>query len=1087
MSNCIEIDREWRAMRCNTKLPSTYITCHLQCKKAIPYIEHPLWERSETKRIVDTLGEVLEFSKGRAYMNGEVGSTTAAFAGEESIPAMVLQVPTSAGAGTFADNRTLNGMKDGNGMPREQMKSIESNEVENADNSRHSDPGNGANATSSDMPKEELKRLLLQQLEYYFSPENLANDKFLVSQMDSDHYVFISTLANFNMVKKLTGDIDLVTEVLRESKNVQVHSDGKRVRPVSHRTVVILRGIPESTPVDEIKALFDSENCPKCNSCEFAFNDSWYVSFESDEDAQRAHRYLREDVKEFKGQPIMARIKSRPTTLLAQGAGVHGLKNGFHQPTQVMGTFIPPAFVPGSQTGPTTAVAPTPMYAHGHGQTVPPVFSLPPNYSYSPWPSFFGMAPEQISQMYPLNGIPPQHQSSSTYPKSLPMNQRPRNPNQVRPRRPPPTSSDNQGINGVVGAGGTGSAVAAHQSYGNPPRKTNNPPPPLLNLVPNPPTLPLVNPTTHNHSQSHMTHSSVQVSGAAISQNGRHFNSLPSSHNVDSYHNSGSMRPYPRGGVGDSRPRSSLSNRKGPPRRDEEGSYDGPSASPSLSAKVPSTRGAPPTAPVAQPPIENIGPHPHQGKLNFDLEGSAFPPLPGSGQSAGKNGDAMFEGRLSDVVKGVKNLKSTSSEKDDAKPSAGNAPTEIVVSAEENHNFGDVREVSAASPVKDLEVDKKPEHSSSQNYVQSGKKEFREVGVGSADDTHDIRSSHHKSNVVSGAKGKETADKSTRTDEALLNGDQSQGIVTLKAGGASNSSSQTSVSQYGGNRKSTSQSTSSKSPIPGKRAVPALQVQNASSVGPEVPYSSRNVTSPVATPAKISTIHSTPGGGNVGSNTGNSAVGRGANAYVAKPNMDNNNSRANGTVSNNNGSNLTSVDKDAFPSPGFGKSVPTCKPFPVSTDQISKEVRTDVEKERKESGQGDGKKGDDCSNDERDGPVRLSYAQVAQARKDAVAVSNSSSHTSVASNNVHTASSPNSTSVSHNFSTDEKKKPNPKDTKDPRVPTKNQRGGGGGDRDRDRGFRRGYRNRMMSDHSDGGSGTSGDSSRRLPKPSRSPK
>lgn len=48
-----------------------------------------------------------------------------------------------------------------------------------------------------------------------FGRENLASDKFLVSQMDSDHYVYISTLANFNMVKKLTGDIDLVTEVLR--------------------------------------------------------------------------------------------------------------------------------------------------------------------------------------------------------------------------------------------------------------------------------------------------------------------------------------------------------------------------------------------------------------------------------------------------------------------------------------------------------------------------------------------------------------------------------------------------------------------------------------------------------------------------------------------------------------------------------------------------------------------------------------------------------------------------------------------------------------------------------------------------------
>jgi hypothetical protein len=39
------------------------------------------------------------------------------------------------------------------------------------------------------------------------------------------------------------------------------------------------------------------------------------------------------------------------------------------------------------------------------------------------------------------------------------------------------------------------------------------------------------------------------------------------------------------------------------------------------------------------------------------------------------------------------------------------------------------------------------------------------------------------------------------------------------------------------------------------------------------------------------------------------------------------------------------------------------------------------EDERRESGQGDGKKTEDCSNSD-DGPVRLSYAQVAQSRKD---------------------------------------------------------------------------------------------------------
>lgn len=69
---------------------------------------------------------------------------------------------------------------------------------------------------------ERLKQLLAAQLEYYFSRENLANDTYLVSQMDGDQYVPIWTVANFNQIKKLTTDIKLITEVLKESPNVQV-------------------------------------------------------------------------------------------------------------------------------------------------------------------------------------------------------------------------------------------------------------------------------------------------------------------------------------------------------------------------------------------------------------------------------------------------------------------------------------------------------------------------------------------------------------------------------------------------------------------------------------------------------------------------------------------------------------------------------------------------------------------------------------------------------------------------------------------------------------------------------------------------
>lgn len=73
-----------------------------------------------------------------------------------------------------------------------------------------------------DMPLDKLKQALAAQLEYYFSRENLANDTYLLSQMDGDQYVPIWTVANFNQIKKLTTDIKLITEVLKESPNVQV-------------------------------------------------------------------------------------------------------------------------------------------------------------------------------------------------------------------------------------------------------------------------------------------------------------------------------------------------------------------------------------------------------------------------------------------------------------------------------------------------------------------------------------------------------------------------------------------------------------------------------------------------------------------------------------------------------------------------------------------------------------------------------------------------------------------------------------------------------------------------------------------------
>ncbi|GBB90915.1 hypothetical protein RclHR1_00180053 [Rhizophagus clarus] len=75
-----------------------------------------------------------------------------------------------------------------------------------------------------------LKYYILQQIEYYFSIENLCKDIYLRSNMDSEGYVLISLLAGFNRVKALTMDEKLVREALLISYTVEVNGDKVRKR-----------------------------------------------------------------------------------------------------------------------------------------------------------------------------------------------------------------------------------------------------------------------------------------------------------------------------------------------------------------------------------------------------------------------------------------------------------------------------------------------------------------------------------------------------------------------------------------------------------------------------------------------------------------------------------------------------------------------------------------------------------------------------------------------------------------------------------------------------------------------------------------
>ncbi|XP_061412869.1 la-related protein 4-like isoform X2 [Lethenteron reissneri] len=277
---------------------------------------------------------------------------------------------------------------------------------------------------------EELREALRKQLEYYFSRENLAKDLYLVAQMDGEHYVPIWTIANFNQVKRLTTDMDLIVEVLRSSAIVHVDEKGEKVRPNHARSVVILREIPESTPVEEVEAIFSSENCPKLSSCEFAHNSNWYVTFDSDEDAQQAFKFLREEVKTFQGKPLLVRIKARPVALASappkKGYPLMGSGSLQPAPQFVVPLFVQPVYSPqGAQpqyslygvpaAGWTTAqpyvdasLAPYSSMGYMNGYTYPGTFKtsalLPNGTRQHFWRSRMGQSHRKMPQTYRQNG-----------------------------------------------------------------------------------------------------------------------------------------------------------------------------------------------------------------------------------------------------------------------------------------------------------------------------------------------------------------------------------------------------------------------------------------------------------------------------------------------------------------------------------------------------------------------------------------------------------------------------------------------------------------------------------------------------------
>lgn len=107
--------------------------------------------------------------------------------------------------------------------------------------------------------------------------------------------------------------IELPTvEVDAEEKNVR-STIVKTNRLAGKRCIIILRDVPLDANESEISDLFATDSCPvQALACERVLgsgkSDCWYVTFNSEEEAQNAFLYLTRENVSIRGQKVLVRF-----------------------------------------------------------------------------------------------------------------------------------------------------------------------------------------------------------------------------------------------------------------------------------------------------------------------------------------------------------------------------------------------------------------------------------------------------------------------------------------------------------------------------------------------------------------------------------------------------------------------------------------------------------------------------------------------------------------------------------------------------------------------------------------------------------
>lgn len=109
------------------------------------------------------------------------------------------------------------------------------------------------------------------------------------------------------------SDRTLLVDAMRDCKIVELNekeTHAKAQGPTQpERTTLILREISDDTLEKDVRAIFNNDECAPVKSMHPDIGNTWFVSFESEEDCIRTAMYL-QNAGKFKGNPVHCRVKS---------------------------------------------------------------------------------------------------------------------------------------------------------------------------------------------------------------------------------------------------------------------------------------------------------------------------------------------------------------------------------------------------------------------------------------------------------------------------------------------------------------------------------------------------------------------------------------------------------------------------------------------------------------------------------------------------------------------------------------------------------------------------------------------------------